>query len=100
MRLYVSHPPIIIPHHANVSSTQRFAYYTTIPSLIIQILLLALALYAVFVAGPKSRGLRLDEEKDHELGRVRQQSFETKMESPKSGIDSVNIVSAGRGKYL
>ncbi|KAK4505545.1 hypothetical protein PRZ48_003508 [Zasmidium cellare] len=82
---------------AGLFIASRFAFYTTIPSLILQVLLLALALYAVFVAGPKQRGMRLDEEKeDHELGSVRQLSVEGK-----SAVDSVGIVSAGggRGKF-
>lgn len=102
-RLYVPithHHPHSSLYTDSIAYLQRFAYYTTIPSLIVQVLLLGLALYAIFIDGPKTRGLRLDEEKDHELGRVHQQSFETKMESPKSAPDSVNIVSAGRGKFL
>ena len=47
----------------------------------------------MFVAGPKTRGLRLDEEKDHELGSVRQLSVDGK-----SAVDSVGIVSAGAGR--
>lgn len=60
---------------------QRFAFYTTIPSFLIQLSLLSLAIYAV-VAGSASRGIRMDEEKDHELRQVRQESFDTKSEVP------------------
>ncbi|EME47370.1 hypothetical protein DOTSEDRAFT_69341 [Dothistroma septosporum NZE10] len=69
----------------------RFAYYTTIPSFIIQLLLLCLALYAV-MAVKKTRGVRIDEEKDHELDQVRHQSFETKTESRRSAQDSMRII--------
>lgn len=54
-------------------------------------MLLSLALYAV-VAGKKTRGLKIDEEKDHELGRVHHQSFETKTDSPRSMPDSMRIM--------
>ncbi|CZT23770.1 uncharacterized protein RCC_09484 [Ramularia collo-cygni] len=57
----------------------RFAFYTTIPSFLIQLSLLGLAIYAV-IAGTSSRGMRMDEEKDHELRSVRQESFDTKSE--------------------
>lgn len=69
----------------------RFAFYTTIPSFIIQLLLLSVALYAI-IAGKKTRGVKIDEEKDHELGRVHHQSLETKTDSPRSMPDSMRIM--------
>lgn len=72
----------------------RFAFYTTIPVLILQLILLALALYAIATSGASSQsrqGRRLDEEKlhEHELSQVRQQSFDTKTEA--------SVRSGGRG---
>lgn len=64
-------------------------YYATIPIFVIQLLLLSVAIFAIATgsnnAGSGSR--RHDEEKtssEHELRQVRQASFETKSESPKS----------------
>lgn len=56
----------------NFALFQRFAFYTTLPSLVLQLLLLTLAIYAITSRGGSKvasrRGVRLDEEKDtHEL---------------------------------
>ncbi|KAF7194440.1 hypothetical protein HII31_04245 [Pseudocercospora fuligena] len=72
----------------------RFAFYTTIPSLILQLMLLALALYAIAFGSNTKRGVRLDEEKDHHelTSNIRQHSLDTKSESPRSQPDSLRIM--------
>ncbi|KAK5708043.1 hypothetical protein LTR97_000583 [Elasticomyces elasticus] len=66
----------------------RFAFYSTIPVFLIQIFMLAMAVYTVAV-GNNTQPTRImsDTEKSvsqHELGQIRAQSFETKSESPRS----------------
>jgi len=74
------------------SLTQRFAFYTTIPVFIIQLLLLSTAVYTLALSGrtaahPSRLGSDMEKsQSQHELGQVQQrgQSFETKSESPQS----------------
>lgn len=47
--------------------SQRFAFYTTIPSFVIQLVLVAAALIAVSSSGAAPSRFRLDEEKGQEL---------------------------------
>ncbi|EME85685.1 uncharacterized protein MYCFIDRAFT_210300 [Pseudocercospora fijiensis CIRAD86] len=72
----------------------RFAFYTTIPSLILQLMLLALALYTIAFGSSTKRGVRLDEEKDHHelTSNIRRHSLDTKSESPRSQPDSLRII--------
>ncbi|CAK3802396.1 hypothetical protein MYCFIDRAFT_210300 [Lecanosticta acicola] len=57
----------------------RFAFYTTIPSFLLQLLLLSLATTTLFSSRRQHSNIRLDEEKDHhELASRRPQSFDTK----------------------
>ncbi|KAK3670998.1 hypothetical protein LTR78_009115 [Recurvomyces mirabilis] len=73
----------------------RFAFYTTIPVFILQLLLLFLALYTLATArsSTRERGVVSDVEKSqsqHELGEVRNHSFDTKNSgSPQSRQEGV-----------
>lgn len=81
---------------------QRFAFYTTIPSFLIQLSLLALACYALTaksatLAHKRRSVIRLDEEeKAHELVERQQQSFDTKSDSARSTPDQVRVVAGKR----
>ncbi|EMC92048.1 hypothetical protein BAUCODRAFT_115337 [Baudoinia panamericana UAMH 10762] len=73
---------------SSICSETRFAFYTTIPVFVIQLLLLSMGLY-VLVTGGRGQISKamIDGEKDqslHELRQVRGHSFETKSESPQS----------------
>jgi hypothetical protein len=73
---------------------QRFAFYSTIPVFIIQLLLLSTAIYAVAAGRSNATRLGSDAEKgqsQHELGQVRHMSFETKSESPRSVNESARM---------
>lgn len=80
----------------------RFAFYTTIPSFLIQLSLLALAGYALTAKSATSAHkrrsvIRLDEEeKAHELVERQQQSFDTKSDSARSTPDQVRVVAGKR----
>jgi hypothetical protein len=87
--------------------SQRFAFYTTIPSFIIQLLLLFLAIYAFFTARrnpygtTKIRGMGF--EKDHELGGMsgdsrRQDSWDHEDERKSRG--SPELEADGRVRVL
>lgn len=69
-------------------NAQRFAFYTTIPVFIIQLLLVSTAVYAVASSRSNAARLGSDTEKgqsQHELGQVRQASLDTKSDgSPRS----------------
>lgn len=81
---------------------QRFAFYTTIPSFLIQLSLLALACYALTaksatLAHKRRSVIRLDEEeKAHELVERQQQWFDTKSDSARSTPDQVRVVAGKR----
>jgi hypothetical protein len=73
--------PVVPPHSLTQSRppAQRFAFFTTIPSFVLQLALLALAFRAISSRTSSStRGMRLDEEKNHELVQVHQQPFPAK----------------------
>ncbi|KXT14125.1 hypothetical protein AC579_85 [Pseudocercospora musae] len=78
----------------------RFAFYTTIPSLMLQLMLLALAVYVIAFASKTKRGVRLDEEEEkdhHELtSNIHRHSVDIKSESPRSQPDSLRIIMAGK----
>ena len=72
---------------------QRFAYYTTIPVLIIQICLLALGIYAMFSRPRNDRHQDLEKTQGHQLGHVsnvRNVSLDSKSE--RSYQDSAKIL--------
>ena len=73
-----------------LTTNQRFAYYSTIPVLIIQITLLALGTYAMFAQSPRRQGHRdLEKTQGHQLqdvGNLRQLSFETKHDGSPGGV--------------
>ncbi|KAK3113615.1 hypothetical protein LTR53_008915 [Teratosphaeriaceae sp. CCFEE 6253] len=85
----------------------RFAFYTTIPVFILQLLLLGMAVHTLALGRHDSHPSRLgsDTEKSqsqHELGTVQQrgQSFETKSESPASQHAAQMSGSRGAGKEV
>jgi len=74
----------------------RFAYYSTIPVFVIQILLLCLGFYALFARHPQRTHQHLEKGDGHPLrdvSRAPQVSFDTKSESPVEYRDSTRILS-------
>ncbi|KAK4545361.1 hypothetical protein LTR36_003541 [Oleoguttula mirabilis] len=82
-----------------ICQESRFAFFTTIPVFIIQLLLLGTAVYAIACGRKHSARLGSDVEKggsQHELGQVRQASLDTKSEgSPRSVQDARSLATKG-----
>jgi hypothetical protein len=102
-RLYVPLPILSSQITSLTTIFQRFAYWTTIPVFVLQVLLLCLAIYALFTKPkyPSHRGGHEDIEKSgHQLRNVSSSrgnvSFDTKNESQISYHDSSRILGHSR----
>lgn len=81
------------PHSHPLTSTKRFAYYTTIPVLVIQFALLGLGIFALFSRQPSHRRHHdLEKSQGHQLRNVShgRRSYDTKSE--RSYQDSARIL--------
>ena len=106
LRQNSSSPTLTLPFQSSLLTglSQRFAYYTTIPVFILQILLLCLGIYATFSRSQYQSRHEDIEKSGHQLRNVSSSrgesrggvSFDTKNGSPVSYQDSTRILHNGR----